>query len=373
MKKEHDSLLRPEDLLKRLHTRAQKEPSFSFGRSEHFVVMYTRGIHPLHFHPSWIDSHPISLAQYLEAELLQVAEHFELTIPATVHFISVRQPLWLVPLDGINYGAEMSSFPFGKGEKLQDASWSTIFSRSEGSKKYTPPVPPFYSSAVHEAIGHGFMLDTLLRQWKDKRENAIPFLNEGIAYYIENLHFPERMHDNIIFYIAFRALKAFPNLRDGFTFDGLSTNFISSQMDIARGFSGLKTGAFFNLRESRAGKRWFQRRFGEAFEEHYFRGRSFIASFIRHYGADKFCLWASLVADTGILIGTLESVIGASIEEVESQWKKDVLEAFDVVTLYEMQVRKFNLPGQEVKLCRALIQTKFFLEHLDLDGRSIIL
>lgn len=356
------------DIVERFKTQTAKNPSFCFAQTPHFLVAYESAERQFIQTPTWIDSDPLGLAQYLEAELLLAANHFQLCVPSTIQIVSIRQPRWWLPseLKGLHLQSHTSLMGFLHAEKLKNASWNVIF-LSRGSPKEV--VPFFYECAVHESIGHGFILDSLLRRWKEKTENNIPFLSEGIAQYIERLHFPAQEHDGLILHVLFRALRAFPQLGKKFTFEGLSTHFLSTEMSHYHHF-GIKTDLVFNLRQARVGKRWFQKVLGG--EDHYWRGQSFVTTFIYRFGVEAFCHWASYV-EAETFEESLMEVTGLSIDEIEWLWRNDILESFDVSRVSNWLVEKARLEDRRESIVNALTQIKIFLENLDLNGQSRVL
>jgi len=158
------------------------------GETEHFVVVYRGGRDVYRRFGSYLDTHPMSLAQFLEIKYHNIFQQFQLDSGITgTHLVEVGRLRENLFISGVHKG--------DKHERYDDHNWETVrFSDVKSNTfpgKLSSNYPQVYQTATHEVLGHSVFQPILMPQisisQEDYRKNFLGFASEGFATYIENL------------------------------------------------------------------------------------------------------------------------------------------------------------------------------------------
>lgn len=293
-----------------------KNPDIHFSESPHFIVVF-RDNQPYEDFDAPGFQGPEDLAYYLEGGLKIAIDTFGIQTPDTFQVVRVERGGRMRMTQGTHHHNQEGLISI---KNYDHARFNKVKSRGKTIK---PLIPLAYTTALHEAVGHGVLAPGLLSD--EGRE--IPFLNEGLSTYIEHLASGRNPHDYLISEMHSHALSRFQNLW------GKWKEMKPEQIAFAttqRGINDLSVANLFKLTangEDVTKRDYASIRNGATNYADYSKGGSFTKYLIDKFGIETYKRWVSTVTRAGF-VHSLEQATGLKLEELERGWKQEVLRGF---------------------------------------------
>jgi len=324
----------------------------SFAESEHFIVVHAGRLNL----GSWLDSDPIALAHFLEQKLELASVKFGINVPSE-KFQVVRVKNGRVDEGGVHTRGHKKIF--------QKSHIHALFNGIQQRKATRNPsgMPNFYSLAVHEAIGHGFLMDNIFPQWNisdvtfptlrsstaeidaykqlQKKTRRIGFLTEGLSGNVEYEAEGLNPHDYFALELVTSVMTSFRGFRGGWKISDFKDPDFSSFAS-KKGFPALfSVDQAFSLNGAEESTRFISEMFNISA---YNRGASFIEYMLDKFGKDAFRDWAKGVYQDNF-ISTLEAHTQMSQHDFELSWMEAVLSRISFENLLILKDRQ--IPGSD--------------------------
>lgn len=320
----------------------QKDPSFSYGASDHFITIYKD---PRVY--SDFGLQPPSLNAHLESALAHASQHFGIEVPPKLHAIGIGTSKFLgMQIVEKPYDYKEKAWKYALGAKSESIfgirpQSGIIFSDIASSrKKGVGGKPAVFEDAVRIGVGEGFILPALMTEWAEDWSN-LHLLRDGIGYYIHFMESGVNPHDVMRKEMVDYAMQPERFGKIGGDFrdpQSMSADKIIKLLGKREGMRGnISMARMFALRAKN--DRFTYDRDGRSqltSESAYYRGASFVKYLIDTLGIDGF---KNLVAkiSTGSLERDLQGKVGMSISDVERGWKNAVLQGFEENPLLDVQ------------------------------------
>lgn len=306
-------------IIKGLKEKQQQKPDLRFASSPHFTVVYQDLKQTGQKLEPFMDTDPASLAKILEYSLPRVLNHFQIRDNNSLQVVDVAGS----PKDGRNSKLAGSYDGESSNEHKIRSPKHAKFSRAFPVKGQSGPYPYFYSSAVHEAIGHGFVEQELLAAWTPDGQNPYFFMAEGIANYVTD--YVLRINPHVEFG------NELLNLYDAI--DNMTNNDLSNPLSPfrAKAFAQrILDGFDFSLSQAFDLKNAFGQQPSDKTKwvpnNYYLRGPSFVKYFIDTYGMQNFhAITSGLNLKQPNFYRALIDVTQKPLEEIREEWKNTVL------------------------------------------------
>lgn len=301
-------------IVDKLDKELEHDSHLAYFTTTNFIVVY-RDIPEIYKSFSgWLDTDPSSLGMYLEDKLGVVQRHFGIHDLKGFEVVQVKKGgIFNFFMGGSHSGGRRTQIDID--DPYEEARFSHVFSRGKGKRS---PEPSIYSTAVHEAIGHGFINTTLMEGKNPDRRMG--FVEEGLASYISDIAGSISSHDVLVETMIEGANWVFPqNLRN---FE-LSEEDLKKKMRKTGFMNNIPLADLFKLKSTsfQADK---NRKSMAGSLPNYARGASFIKYVIDAFGIDKFKKWLNRINKINFYDG-LREVYGVEIDELEEGWKNAVL------------------------------------------------
>jgi hypothetical protein len=343
-----------EQIISRYKKKAANNPEFCFAVSPHFIVAY-RNRRIYENFGSYDGTDPKLLVDFLEAGLDKIKSEFKINIPDnTFQVIDVSNPLLRRHSQRNITGDHFEN----KSKKTSRRRWNNAqFSKVYAIPSYIPgiDIPSAYATAVHEAIGHGYVGSRLFSD-RFFQHNTIPhFLLEGLATYVTHEVIGVSPHDVLRDALVRKAYSLFTN---GYKeWQGqLSQEEIERKINNTS-FMRFSIKNIFSLgnEEELSGD--------TCLEEKDVRGSSFVKFLIDKFGINFFKELCCDIATAGLseereptaiqnYYKILANITGCSIKDLEGEWKREVLNGLMTCQLLDDKSKEYTgkSPDQELQL-----------------------
>ncbi len=304
-------------LVDKLDTEMRTRTDLTYYTTPHFIVIYNGNRSLYKNFGGWLDTHPASLANFLEDKLLEVTDLLDISQPTKTQVITVRNK-------GIS-DSQSAGYHSGRREHRlsrhvsNDLRYSHVF---PSKKRYPGGQPGIYESSIHEALGHGISQPALFDEI-EKERNRIDFLREGFANYVTHRVLGVDSHDvligQIIDYAAYNLSE-----RD---YDNISPARLI-KIGRKKGYlSNIPLQDFFRLRTQDFDVSQSAGIFSGPSKTNpdYYRGPSFIKLLVDEFGVDRFKDWISKV-NSEKFYQSLTEIYGKTPEELEREWHQAILD-----------------------------------------------
>lgn len=302
----------------------QEKGKVLYAETDNFIVVY-RDIPKIYRKfDSWLDTHPRALAQHLEIKLEEAKEHFQFDIPDTFQVVEVKSGGLL--LGGYHTGKRRGILSL---KEWEHARYSKVFSEK---RKDAFVEPAIYSTAVHEAIGHGIIDKELIGEYATppyKRKPELNFLIEAIATYTEYTLSGADPHDYFRDAMREVALLQFAGLDGKWKLGSLTEEQTRKRVKkVSKAGVGFSVSEVFKLKgdglkDAESVKPKDGDNLNDLFAR-YSRGGSFVKFMVDRYGIETFKRWTSQL-NSSDFFESLEQVTGKTVSEIEREWKDEVL------------------------------------------------
>lgn len=295
----------------------------TYAASDHFIVVYKNIPNIYRKFGSWLDTHPLSLAAFLEGELPKAVNHFQIDTANTVQVVDIRSGGFLDYMHGYHSGSRrhILSFEIDAEEEKKKTSgigFSHVFPRGKDEFGKRPDI---YETAIHEAIGHGIVTPALLGD-EESKAREVRFLEEGLAEYTTDLLIGRDSHDVIARQMVDDALLVYYKVKIDGT-DAYSREEIIKRLDEKGFLTNVSLANYFKLKFDDLDIAKSNDSLSARVPD-YYRGASFVKYLIDTYGVEQFKSWAKNVTPESFYT-TLETAFGKPRDVIESEWKKAVM------------------------------------------------
>ena len=301
----------------------QKKGKLLFASTDNFIVIYKDIPTIYRKSGSWLDTHPKSLADFLEIKLKSAINHFQLDPPQNIQVVEAKKG-FILSSQGQYTDNTKGVLSFKEWENTK---FSHVYSNRRRQEGFKEPI--IYQSAIHEAIGHGVLMNNFLTEEAVNAigENAgLSFIKEGLAVYAEYYLSGLDTHDYLRSMMEYHARMQLSNLDWDLKIDNLTKKQIKKRVQKV-GFVGFSIAGVFSLSNKDLSPSSINSNNKEelnSFFGKYYRGGSFVKYFIDRYGMSTFKNWTKSLNTKNFYV-SLEEVSRKSIKDIEQEWRDDVL------------------------------------------------
>lgn len=307
-------------IIDRLDREAQYNPNLKYSTTNHFIVVYRGGEDVYKGFGGFLDTHPSSLAEFLESKSGEVAKHLQIDLPDAFQVVEVKKGGVLTIGDsGLHFHNRTRTFSSKEWENAR-FSWVRPGQAKESS------LPGIYGTAAHEAIGHGQVSEVIFPNPLHTEKND--FLAEGLANYCSDIALGTDSHQRFVGEMLKAAERQFVDFRGKWSLDSQSPEQIGKKVQKRSMGTFVPINSAFRLYDPQKSTGIEQNKFLGPKDEYYYQGASFIKFVMDKFGPNVLKDWLR-DATKDNFYSSLEGLTGTSFNEMQREWREIVLKSFD--------------------------------------------